>query len=54
MLTAEGPALIRAEPQLVSRFERFAMGAAREVGPDGVTLEWAWEPGLAVSGAAAG
>ena len=54
MLTAEGPALVRAEPQLVSRFERFAVGAAREVGPDGVTLEWAWEPDRMPSGAASG
>ncbi|MDH4016041.1 MAG: hypothetical protein OEV20_01750 [Actinomycetota bacterium] len=54
LLAAEGPALIRAEPHLVSRFDRFAVGAAREVGPDGVTLEWAWEPDRMPSAASSG
>lgn len=54
ILTAEGSGLVRAETLLRARFDRFAEGAFTEIGPEGLTLEWAWDRDVQRSGVSAG
>jgi len=54
LLSASGPAVVGAGTTLTRRVDRFAGGAWQDVNPEGITVEWVWDPGVPRSGQSPG